>query len=195
MLRGREFSHPLEKRRRRWGTGFGSPLLGSWTRGRRLREPRAGFRTGPVRLAAKIAVAALVLPSLFLVYRLVAEDDVSLVTGVPGTAGPNAAAGSTFEELRDTLQSLSRTEIGVPVPTVPGGDTDRRPRGDKPRETSTTGSVTGSAGTGSGSTGSGSTDSGSPPPPPPEPPPEPPPPPPPPPPEPGGGGPGGGGGG
>jgi hypothetical protein len=115
-------------------------------------------------VAAGIVVVALVLGNAILVSRLMGEGSGLPVTRGAGAAERNdAERSSSFKELREALQSVQasmRADVNALSITR---SNDRPKRSDKPRGTSTTGSITGTASTGSssGSTSTGSTSGGS----------------------------------
>ncbi len=144
-------------------TGFGKPLPVPWARWRSRGGPRTGFGTRPVRVAAGIVVAALVLGNAVLVSRLMGEGADSPVTRGAGDAVREDAGRSSFKALRNALQSV-QASIDADVKALAiKAERDRPDRNDKPRETSTSGSTPGTASTGSssGSNSTGSTSGGS----------------------------------
>ena len=144
-------------------TGFGKPLPVPWTRRRRPGGPRTGFGMRPVRVAAGIVVAALVLGNAVLVSRLMGEGADSPVTRGAGDAVREDTGRSSFMELRKALQSV-QASIDADVKALAiKAEKDRPERSDKPRETSTSESTPGTASTGSssGSNSTGSTSGGS----------------------------------
>lgn len=141
-------------------TGFGRPLPAPWERHRRPGGPRTGFGTRPVRMAAGMALAALLLGNAVIVYRLMGEDTGSRVSRVPGDRGREDTAGASFKELREALQSV-QASIKADVERVKPSRDGRAHRNDEPMETSSSGTAVGSTSTGSSSTGSSSTGSDS----------------------------------
>ena len=98
------------------GTGFGSPLRARWSSRSSLKPLSPSFRTSPIRLAANVAFAGLLLANMVLAYRLLGEDGVAIdmVSGKP----QQREGGTAFEKLRATLDNLSRSGIGVPLLTI-----------------------------------------------------------------------------
>ena len=146
-------------------TGFGSPIRARSSRWSGPRQPKTSFRTSPIRLAAILAVAGLVLANMIVAYRLLGEQDSSVAV-VLGKAEQHGE-GSAFERIRDALDNLSRDEIGAPI--LLNGDTSKAPPSYMAQELSTpltvsksvvAGSDSSSNSSGSGSTGSGHDDEG-----------------------------------
>jgi len=143
-------------------TGFGNPRHAPWTHRRQPGGPRTGFGTRPVRVAAAIVFAALVLGNAVILYRLMGED-ASVRNRASRAQGPEETAGASFKDLRGALQS-AQASMRADLERVLPSRIERSERNDNPKETSTTETGTTSGSTSpssSGSSSSGSTSSDS----------------------------------
>jgi hypothetical protein len=163
MLRVRESSSlpgSPSRREPQRSPGDGLPThSGSvWARFKRPGEAMTSFSTGIRHPAAKVAVAALLVVDLILVYRLTVDDSPAPLTTVTGGVGASSIQQTATDELQKALgdlnEKLSAVNLfGIHPSRTPRESTHRRRPGRS--QASTTGSSSGSGGSDSGS-GSGS---------------------------------------
>ena len=138
-------------------SGFGRPSRMAWARRPAARRAGAGFGTRPIRVAAGVAVTALLLLNAVLVLRLSRDEAAPRASHVPQSAAREGEA-STFKELRESLHGVQVSLKAQIQGSTLEREQNRPDQGDGPRGTSTQGSVSGSTSTGSSS---GSTSTGS----------------------------------
>lgn len=142
--------------------GFGNSLPAAWARRREPGGARTRFGSRPIRVAAAIVFAVLVLGNAVIAFRLMGED-ASVPSRAPRAQGPEDTAAISFKDLREALQS-AQASMQADLERVLPSRIERSERNDNPKETSNTetGTTSGStSSSSSGSSSSGSTSSGS----------------------------------